>query len=161
MIEAKLVRGLVVERVLDEDPDKLEYSYYDHVSFATDGKVVLHPKSQKEIRKGVPVIELCNYGKHNVYVAYSDEVEELIGVPIRTIMKELVDSRKLVERLIGEHGANSINRNRLEGVITQVRGMGLWGRIKFLFGHRPEWLTSYSCPPPKHSNCRSTIEKSS
>ena len=65
------------------------------------------------------VFHICAIGKKDVYVAYSEEVERLLGIPIRCIVKE-----KTVA--VAES-------NRYQSRLRMISGMSTWKRLVFLF----------------------------
>ena len=87
MKTAILITGLVKERVFRTDA-----AHYHQMSelrpfVATDGKMLVSPE-MTVTEKVVPITQFCRPGRPDLYIAYSEEVEELLGVPIRVILKE-------------------------------------------------------------------------
>jgi len=64
----------------------------------------------------VPITQFCRPGRPDVYIAYSREVEELLGVPIRTLITEK------------DEAIASLNNFRHE--VAKLRGMTPWQHIK-------------------------------
>ena len=87
MKSATLITGLTKQRILRTD-----HARYYHVPelrpfIATDGEMFA-PTEMEVTERVVPITHFCRPGHPDLYIAYSEEVEELLGVPIRVILKE-------------------------------------------------------------------------
>lgn len=71
-----------------------------------------------------PIIRFCESNKPDLFVAYSEEVEQLIGIPFKVMNESLM-------------AANTAN-DALRGILYGYRTMRLWDRVRFLFGWKPE-----------------------
>ena len=113
MREAILVTGLKTQRV--RCGKEVEYQIYDPL-FATDGNMLCPTETVDIQSRIVPVSEIWRNGNPKLYIAYSHEVEELLGVPINAIIHqgELVAKRA----------------NRLEVEVDSLKGMTRWQHIK-------------------------------
>lgn len=74
-----------------------------------------------------PVIHLCGAGRDDVFVAYTKDVEELLGIPIRTILSENDCLSQSLEAIKSKCFSYEGKFHR----ITQM--MTFWQRLKFLF----------------------------
>lgn len=108
MKEAILVTGLVTRRVRMG-----EFAHYHYLSnfpplIATDG-VVLEPMKEVTVEERiVPITQFCyGNGRPDLYVAYSHEIEELLGIPFQVILKEketaLGEAKRLRSMSAWEH----------------------------------------------------------
>jgi len=76
----------------------------------------------------VPITQICFAdGRPDLYVAYSEEVETLIGVPVRAMKK-----RAEVEE--ESAAVNAAKFNILLDTARELVGLGFWDRLRFLFG---------------------------
>lgn len=55
---------------------------------ASDGEMLLADLKTTVTERIVPITQFCRPGKPNLYIAYSQEVEDLLGVPIRVLLQE-------------------------------------------------------------------------
>lgn len=124
--KVKLIMGLIVEEVLAHS-DRIEYfsnnSINANYSIASDGKIL----DTKYITKSIiPIHKFCAIDKPTLYIAYSDEVEELLGNPIRTCIAETERARKREKDLACQafDARNELNK---------YKTMKFWSRLKFLF----------------------------
>lgn len=84
----------------------------------------------------VPITQICfANGRPDMYVAYSKEVEKLIGVPVRAI-KERVQAAE------DSAAINATNFNILLDTARELVGLGFLDRLRFLLGlyrlkHKP------------------------
>ena len=115
MREAILVTGLKTQRV--RCGKEVEYRVFDPTPlFATDD-TMLCPNEAIDIQSRiVPVSEIWKNGNPKLYIAYSHEVEELLGVPINAIIKAREQAQ--------EH-ADSLQRE-----VNGLKGMTRWQHIK-------------------------------
>jgi hypothetical protein len=98
--------------------DVVEYQsmgYAPNVAIGTDTFLESVP-IKTEI---APVTRICSSAKPDVFIAYSREVEEIIGVPIRVIIEKSESCEKSLHR----------------AKIWQARifSMSVWDRIKAVF----------------------------
>lgn len=111
------VSGLRTELVPQYDHGTVRYHEMKH-PFAVSNTSVLDLTEAVQT-KIATVFQICEIGKRDVYVAYSEEVEKLLGIPIRCILKEknnaLAESKRYRSRLWAIHG------------------MSFWNRFVFLF----------------------------
>lgn len=76
----------------------------------------------------VPVNQICfSDGRPDTYVAYSEEVERLIGVPVRVIKKQAEAAADLAADA-------STKFNILLDTARELVGLGFLDRVRFLFG---------------------------
>lgn len=108
----------------------------------TDDYLVSDFPIEREI---IPVLQFCKAGGPDLLVAYSSEVEELLGVPIRTLSKENAGLHDVVLRVKAEVNEQARVARKWHSFFTasedKLRGymyMTLWQKIKFLFGVHPE-----------------------
>ncbi len=67
-----------------------QYEYYSHEAAhlidPVEGPMICpEVKTKKHL---VPITRLCCMGKPDLYVAYTEYLEEVLGIPIRTIIKD-------------------------------------------------------------------------
>lgn len=85
----------------------------------------------------VPVNQICfSDGRPDTYVAYSEEVERLIGVPVRVIKKqaEAAEDNAQVARRAAFLAEEEADRWRLE--YYKIYNWGFWQRLRFAFTGR-------------------------
>ena len=87
MKSATLITGLVKTQVFRID--RACYYQLRELSMfqATDGEMLASPEMTITERV-VPITQFCRPGRPDLYIAYTEEVEELLGVPIRILLKE-------------------------------------------------------------------------
>lgn len=139
MRKATLVRGLILEEVHSQ-----KYAEYYSTSTSKwpwtvpvkgeDTVLLLHEYENVPIKHVVPIHRFCQSGKPDTYIAYSHEIEELLGLPIRAM--QALESQIETQRIV---------HSRLESKYVTYRkkldvmwNMTLWDRIKFLFGKLPK-----------------------
>ena len=128
--EIIFIEDLVVKRV----PDTALYSiltdeqYFQYSCYNCDPDFLNYTIQEKY----VPVTTFFNLNREKSYrntnfnpkydrvmIAYSEEVEELLGVPIRLLIKEK---------------QQAVNRSdKLTSELNQYKSMNFWKRLKFLF----------------------------
>jgi len=87
MKTAIFIEDLIVKKVMATD----YYEYHPHTVpefTARCEDIILESFDETEAfkRKIVPINRICSSTKPDLYIAYSEEVEELLGVPIRAIL---------------------------------------------------------------------------
>lgn len=136
MRRVKVVTGLKVEERWAGDCvevfKQVFYPPYPTNIRGTDDFLISDFPIEREI---IPVLPFCTRGKPDLLVAYSAEVEEILGVPIRALSKEN-DELRLVARDIRDQ-ANATYYT-VAKTVYKYKHMSLWQRIKFLFGVHPE-----------------------
>jgi FtsZ-binding cell division protein ZapB len=87
-----------------------------------------------------PIIQICHQGREDVFVAYTKETEELLGVPVKLLKEEKdrldqsntylrTEVSKLKDRNYWLHEESAGLKSRLHYYQT----MSFWKRFKFLF----------------------------
>ena len=76
----------------------------------------------------VPIIHLCQRGREDVYIAYSEEVENDLGIPIRTITKELEQARNDLFAAL----------ETTTNIIKRINGYGFLKRLRYFVTGRME-----------------------
>ena len=71
-------------------------------------------------------MQFCHTGKPDVFIAYSEEVEELLGIPVRCMQKEL-------ETLRASLSSATYNEKKAKDKLLKFQSMSRWERFKFLF----------------------------
>lgn len=101
MREATLVTGLKMERVRIGADNEVRYRTMEMMPlFASDGAMLFPEKTINVVDGIVPVTRFCyGNGKPDLYVAYSHEVEEILGIPFQVILKEKEAALKERDRL--------------------------------------------------------------
>ena len=143
----KFIRGVVIDDVLVDNLEEIQY--YTVKDFTKYDEYKLPSTLDRTIDyKVVPVTKFLNYNRdgidREVYIAFSEEVEEWLGVPIRTIIKEsreleMLNSKLEVENaeLIGYYKKLSRKLDVLKEDICRYRdrfdNMSFFNRLKFLF----------------------------
>jgi hypothetical protein len=97
MKQATLILGLKTTVVLRTDAAR--YYNWSQPLVATDGSMLVPTESIAVEERIIPISQFCRPGKPDLYIAYSEEVEELLGVPFRTIYKEVQETREEISRL--------------------------------------------------------------
>jgi hypothetical protein len=93
---------------------------------------------EKVYRNVVPVNEVCfTDGRPRLYIAYSEEVERLLGVPVRAI-----STRAQVAESLAEDNATKFNI--LLDTARELVNLGWVDRLRFLFG-----AYRIKCQPPR------------
>ena len=87
---ATLITGLVMQRVIMGRNASAHYYTVPELGplIASDGEILALTEPMKITERVVPITKVCSRGKSDLYIAYSEEVEELLGVPVRVILKE-------------------------------------------------------------------------
>ena len=136
MRRVKVITGLKIEERFAGDHVEVWkqafYPPYPSRIQGTDDYLVSDFPIEREI---VPVLRFCKAGKPGLLVAYSSEVEELLGVPIRTLSKENAALRSAVG---GTRSTANAKIHAALKTLHRYRYMTFWQRIKFLFGVHPE-----------------------
>ena len=146
MRRVKVITGLKIEERFAGDHvevwKQVFYPPYPTRIQGTDDFLVSDFPIEREI---IPVLTFCKTGKPDVFVAYSSEVEELLGVPIRKLSKENAGLHDVVLRTKAKVNEHARAANKWHSFFTasedKLRGymyMTFWQRIKFLFGVHPE-----------------------
>ena len=65
---------------------------------ATDGEMLIAPEELTVTERIVPITQFCRPGHPDLYIAYTEEVEELLGVPIRVLLKEKDEAIAALDR---------------------------------------------------------------
>ena len=119
MRKVTFIRGLLIEEIFAQD-------VVEYVDFAEPrkrvGGVVLNTKFEKKI---IPVSEFrFECGTKDLYIAYSEEVERILGIPIRL----LIEGAKSAEA----------TANRLRSKIEAIKALSRWQRFKSVFTGVPD-----------------------
>lgn len=115
----KFVRDVVVDLI--PAGEEIKYFTYPPPQVASDGMLL---ETQQEVNQLIaPVLHICHVGEADTYVAWSEQVEELFGIPIRTIIREHEDE---LARLHDE-----LDQTHLQ--LTWWRSLPFLRRLKFLF----------------------------
>ena len=140
MRKAILVRGLITEEVHSQ-----KYAeYYSTRAWpwrvpvkGEDTMLLLNTDIAHE-HHVVPVHRFCQTGKPDTYVAYSHEIEKLLGIPIQSMTNQ-------IDTLSSDLETQRMIHSRLESKYVCYRqkldamwNMTLWDKIKFLFGKLPK-----------------------
>lgn len=120
---------LVDVRVTEVQAYSLEhYEYYYHKGGAAILDPVEGPMICPEVKIEkhlVPITRFCHTGKPDLYVAYTKYLEEVLGIPIRTIINEKD------EWLRAYQGARS-EADNWGSRYSAINCMTVWQRLKFL-----------------------------
>lgn len=129
MKTVKFIRSIVIDKVTKLSG--LEYFEYVRTkgprlaSRVTESDEVL--LTEKFERAVVPITQLCMTGAADVYIAYSEEVEKDLGIPIRAI----ITSARAKEANYGEIATKF---NILLDTSRELYRLRWFDRLKFLFG---------------------------
>lgn len=104
-----------------------QYEYYSHEAAhlidPVEGPMVCpEVKVNKHL---VPITRFCHTGKPDLYVAYTEYLEEVLGIPIRTIIKEK-------DEWLGACQSARKEAERWKARYSAINCMTLWQRLKFL-----------------------------
>jgi hypothetical protein len=119
MRKATLITGLETQMVMMHHVD--EGARY-HVMppmrplIASDGAMSEPFEEMTVTEQVVPITHLCQPGKPDLYIAYSEEVEELIGMPFRTILREKNQAQAALQTALN--------------TVHELRSMTAWQHIK-------------------------------
>lgn len=127
------ISGLKIEKVPHFGRDELDYHLLIHCTRTDDGAVLGMSKEMPLDTRTVPITELCGLGRDDVYIAYSEEVEKLLGIPIRTLVADLVTRKRLISEFIEEKRRIYIESHYAQSQLRLLRTANLWQRIKFVF----------------------------
>ena len=136
------VSGLKCEQVLHTGAE--EYTYRTVVNPLASGDGVLglsHPAH--DTHRAVPITRLCEAGKADVYVAWSEEVEALLGIPMRALHEQIRRLTEAIEYLnfVKEKTALQ-HQTAIAAHVRTIRNMsecGFWSRLRFAINGR--WPT--------------------
>jgi hypothetical protein len=99
MRQAILITGLETSFVRIDKSAR----YYQQIALrplmATDGEILIPEEELTVTEKVVPITQFCRPGRPDVYIAYSEEVEDMLGVPFRVMLKEKEQALAEAERL--------------------------------------------------------------
>ena len=124
MTKAKFISRLVVEDVqVVSDRDYIEY--YQHqpaCPIKWSDTVMLLEHEQTVKRLVAPINHISGTGRKDVFIAYSEEVEELLGIPIRAILKrvEVAESATKQERDIARKALWNLHLFETMGFIDRL-----------------------------------------
>ena len=97
---ATLVTGLQKQAVYRGETARYISHTMPYPLMATDGELLMPTEEITVKERIVPITQFCyGNGKPDLYVAYSHEVEEILGIPFRIILKERSDAFAENERL--------------------------------------------------------------
>ena len=100
--EAILVTGLVTQRVMRRDFATYHTCGSVRPLIASDGQLLETMEEVTVQQQIVPITQFCfGNGNPNLYVAYTEEVEQLLGIPFRIILREKADAEAENRRLRG------------------------------------------------------------
>ena len=140
MRKAILVRGLITEEVHSQ-----KYAeYYStrawpwRVPVKGEDTMLLLDKNIACDHHIVPVHRFCRTGNLDTYVAYSHEIEELLGIPIQAMTKQIdnLSSELEIQRIVHSRLTSKYVCYRQK--LDAMWNMTLWDKIKFLFGKLPK-----------------------
>lgn len=88
-------------------------------------------------QKIVPVTRICNTGKEDIYVAYTQETEDLLGIPVRTILGDAERFRSQVNAWIEKEQEVRDSRDEFRDELYKFKNKRFFERFKFLiFGNK-------------------------
>ena len=96
-------------------------------TMAMDNSLLAIDESTTITRKIAPVSHFVIGGRKDVYIAYSDEIEELIGIPINILQSQLENAQKNELRLSMKCGV-------LQKTENTINSMSWWDRWLFFLG---------------------------
>ena len=125
--EEKMKTAILVTGLKTELVRRTDFARYHPVSelrplLATDGQLLETCEPITVTERIVPITQFCfGNGNPDLYVAYSHEVEELLGIPFRIILQEKATA---------------------EREARQLRSMTAWQHIKIAFNLILSWAKS-------------------
>lgn len=125
------ISGLKIEKVPHFGRDELAYQLLPN--FLDDGSFMGMSSTGAVHTRTVPIFEMFGLGRDDGYIAYSEEVEKLLGIPIRTLVADLVTRKRLVSEAQRELDSAQKYYRQLYSRLTALRNANLWQRIKFVF----------------------------
>lgn len=127
------VSGLRVEEVPHVGKQDMEYFSLSNPVLLDDGTALGASFSTAYERRIVPIIQMCGLGAENVFVAYSDEVEELLGIPIRTLVAERDNFKRNANQYRLRYNHEYAMSRLSYGKLLRINAWGFWRRLKFAF----------------------------
>lgn len=136
MKTVKLIRDLVVDEVPYMGPGEVQLYRTPPIDMVHlgDGGMTIASEIHREQCHIIPLSRIINRFdmvpvRKDIYVAFSSTVEELIGVPINTIYRELEECRASKDR-------QRIRINELADKVAEMRMLTAtrWDRLKFWWG---------------------------
>ena len=105
MRKGTLITGLELTEVVINGTE-VRYPVWDLPPIFTTDDKLLTPLSECCVQEVVvPITQFCKPGKPDVYIAYSKEVEELLGMPFSMILREkasALQARELAVRKVSK-----------------------------------------------------------
>lgn len=127
------VSGLVVEKVPHFGKDDVDYFTSAHPMRLDDGSGLGMSSKYLPAKRTVPIFEMFGVGKIDAYVAYSEEVETLLGIPIRALVAERDMHKHQSSRYFEEKRQEYAERLRLHARLRRLQEWTVWRRILFVF----------------------------
>lgn len=117
MRRAKFIAGFVIHEVMATKDYRYVSRYSERpLAIASDGECLLSPEGFTVDERVVPITQFCRPGRPDLYVAYSEEVEDLLGIPIRCILREKDEARAAL--------------SAAHAVIDGHNSLSAWGHLK-------------------------------
>lgn len=119
-----LITDLVIERVPYYGDSEMTLHEIPPLNFNTAEEGFIQAEIERHV---VPLVQICKQtdkGRDETFIAYSPKVEELIGVPINLVYRDLKTSQ--------QRNAELARRNTvLSDKWRRVRLMTFWDRLKY------------------------------
>ena len=127
MRRVKFIKELIIEEVLAGPYVEYYERSFDFSRCALIGDDEVIGPLDVATRHIVPVTQFCSTGKPDLFIAYSKQVEELLGIPFRVIL----DEKEIALKSLREERQKS---SRLSFDITLLTSLGWWDRFLFFLG---------------------------
>lgn len=127
------VSGLVVEKVPHLGKDDMDYNTVSFPAQLDDGTLLGLSTGVQKYTRTVPIFHMCGLGKADTYVAYSEEMEQLLGIPIRALVEERDMHKHQSSRYFYEKRLEYAERLRLHARLRRLQEWTVWQRIRFVF----------------------------
>ena len=134
----KLITGITVEEVPLMGRSEIPYIQPDMRGCRPVGDAVIDLNAVQDI-ENVRVALLRESNRPDLYMAYTKQVESLLGVPMRTIIREKdeleYENKKLECRnweLCGRLAESNVEISRQARIIALVYKKNWWERLKYL-----------------------------
>lgn len=142
--QVKFVKSLVVENAMvHQGDDEIRTAFMRRVPCVpidSDFNEAIETMAPVETHVS-PIIRFCEIGKPDVFIAYSPEVEELLGVPFSTMHRELKERDAALSREREVSSALESQRDRADEQSYALMRMKWWDKLNFLFA--PQWTLNY------------------
>ena len=131
MKRVKFVESLNVKEVaVGSCVDMMRYATLEECAPIDGTDRILAPV--KTNTRVVPIHQFCESGKPDIFIAYSKEVEELLGMPFNVLHNDLKEAKAYSERIKSSLSRFTLENDVLSKKLLQVNNASIWQRLKYL-----------------------------